>query len=693
MKTPGTRLLALFSALTLAGLLGVGSSPAMADPIDHSVGASLISLTRDSAAEVAPGDAVAFTWTTQDVSPTSVTIEITDSLGLTRNLNWYPSESPVMSGSATSTVSAQWAGGTYSVSLVVVRWENGILRYKPDGSVERFPSTLTVVPADLGLASSGFSVAPVAGSPDPSVAASLVSLDRASSSTPAAGSTISFQWSVEDTPAESVSVELLDPLGQSRLVTWRKSAAAALSGTAQATTDNTWPSGKYEIHNVFVRWPSGTLRYNANGSVQKSPTTLSVEPSDFDLSVEGFTLGAGGSDPNLSVGASLVSVVRNSSSTVRDGSEVSYSWSTQGTAANIVTIELTGPLGMTRYLNWVSPNAASSGTITGTVNASTWPLGKYAVTRYTVRWPNGILTYRANGTTHQYPSTVQHTLPSTLKFVGFEVALPGTLTSTPQPTIAGDALIGSTLTATPGQWQPAPVAISYQWLRGDTPIAGAVWSTYKLTSSDGGSPISVAVTGSKTGYTSVVQTSAPTAPVSGGTLTASFPTLSGMPAVGETLTVVPGAWGPDPVTLSYQWNRDGVAVVGATSTTYLLTEDDGGRRITATVTGTKPGYTDRSRTTSNSGVVLRRLTATPTPTISGTGVVGGTLVGNGSGWAPATVTLAYQWNRNDTPIAGATAANYTVVAADSGTSLTLTVTGTKPGYVSETRTSAPIAVG
>ena len=76
------------------------------------------------------------------------------------------------------------------------------------------------------------------------------------------------------------------------------------------------------------------------------------------------------------------------------------------------------------------------------------------------------------------------------------------------PTITGTAKVGQTLTAVPGTWSPAPVALSYQWKRGGTAISGATSATYKTVSADAGKAITVTVTGTKAGYTTLSKTSA-----------------------------------------------------------------------------------------------------------------------------------------------------------------------------------------
>lgn len=83
-------------------------------------------------------------------------------------------------------------------------------------------------------------------------------------------------------------------------------------------------------------------------------------------------------------------------------------------------------------------------------------------------------------------------------------------TGTPTPAITGNTAVGQTISAAPGTWTPAPSAIDYQWLRGGSPIAGAIGSSYSPQVADAGSTITVRVTARRDGYLSASRQSAPT---------------------------------------------------------------------------------------------------------------------------------------------------------------------------------------
>lgn len=164
-------------------------------------------------------------------------------------------------------------------------------------------------------------------------------------------------------------------------------------------------------------------------------------------------------------------------------------------------------------------------------------------------------------------------------------------TSAPTPTVTGTAKIGSTLTATVGTWAPAPDSLAIQWLRGGVAIPGATKATYKVAAADAGLKLTVQVTGSKAGYNAQVRPSAATKAVPYlGKTKAATPKISGTAKVGKTLKAKAGTWKPKGYKFTYQWFRSGVAISGATKTSYKLTAADKGKKLTVKVTGKNPGY-------------------------------------------------------------------------------------------------------
>lgn len=272
------------------------------------------------------------------------------------------------------------------------------------------------------------------------------------------------------------------------------------------------------------------------------------------------------------------------------------------------------------------------------------------------------------------------------------------VTSSKAPSISGTPTFDQTLTANDGTWGPGSVTMTRRWLRDGVPIPGATASSYRLTADEVGKTVSVEVTGAKSGLTSLTRTSSATAPVAALTLTATaVPTITGpeTPVAGSVLTVKDGTWGPDPVTLTHQWLRDGTAIKNASGSTHTVTAGDHGTTITVRTTGTRPGYATEAKT--SAGIAVRRptlptVTSSAAPSISGTPVVGGTLTAGDGSWAEDSVTTVRAWLRNGVAIAGATGTTYVPTTDDVGSRISLRVTGTKSGFDPSTTTSAPTDV-
>lgn len=89
--------------------------------------------------------------------------------------------------------------------------------------------------------------------------------------------------------------------------------------------------------------------------------------------------------------------------------------------------------------------------------------------------------------------------------------LPGTLVAR-TPTISGRPKVGKRLTALPGAWT-AGTTFAYRWLANGRSVRGATGPTFRSTRAQKGKRMSVRVTGSKPGYTTVTRPSAQTGKV------------------------------------------------------------------------------------------------------------------------------------------------------------------------------------
>ena len=159
------------------------------------------------------------------------------------------------------------------------------------------------------------------------------------------------------------------------------------------------------------------------------------------------------------------------------------------------------------------------------------------------------------------------------------------------PGITGSAQVGSKLTASPGSYTEAGVALSYQWLRSGRSISGATGSSYVLTASDYDQVISVQVVASKPGLTSAVATSAATSKVKLGTITATrTPVVKGTARVGHKLTAGKAGFSVSGVAVATRWLRNGKPIAGATKSTYRLKWKDHKQKVSVRVTATKTGY-------------------------------------------------------------------------------------------------------
>src|ERR1700728_137484 len=222
--------------------------------------------------------------------------------------------------------------------------------------------------------------------------------------------------------------------------------------------------------------------------------------------------------------------------------------------------------------------------------------------------------------------------------------------------------------------------LSYQWQKNTAPIVGATSANYTTpptTTNDNGSQFTVVVSNSAGPTTSKVALLTVTP--------FSHPSITSQPAsqtvsVGQTATFSVVACGTAP--LSYQWQKNGGTIVGATSASYTTpptTAGDNGSQFDVVVSSSGVGVTSSSALLTVTS--LPSITTQPANQIVNVGQTA-TFVVVASGTAP----LSYQWSKNGGTVTGATSASYTTpatTAVDNGSQFQVMVSSPS-GSVSST---------
>lgn len=228
--------------------------------------------------------------------------------------------------------------------------------------------------------------------------------------------------------------------------------------------------------------------------------------------------------------------------------------------------------------------------------------------------------------------------------------------------------------------------LSYQWRKNGTSISGAtssIYTTPATTVSDDGAQFSALVSNNLGSVTS--------SPVLLHVSRRIAPSITTQPAsqtvtTGQTATFSVVAAGTAP--LNYQWNKNGTAISGATSSSFTTpptTISDNGAQFTALVNNTAGRVTSIAATlTVNAVAVPPSITTQP---VSQTVTAGQTA--SFSITATGTSPLTYQWGKNGAAISGATSASYTTpltVTTDNGAQFTVVVSNSAGSVTSSAAT-------
>ncbi len=253
-------------------------------------------------------------------------------------------------------------------------------------------------------------------------------------------------------------------------------------------------------------------------------------------------------------------------------------------------------------------------------------------------------------------------------------------------------IVGATLTSTSGNWSaiPAVSSISYKWQKSNdsgtnwVDIPSATAATYLVTATDIGFTLRSSVTVSNTNgsTTSVSASTGVTAPI----YNIAAPVVRGLLVVGQVLDASDGVWSsPYSINLSYSWRRDNVAISGAISPSYTLTESDIGASISVVVTATT--LLGSLAVISGQRGAVTIVGNTVLPVVTGSLRVGGTLAVSTGTWIGSPASNTYQWQSsvNGTDwdsISGATNATYVIQAAQAGLYMRAQVFGNKTSSAS-----------
>ncbi|HLX31351.1 MAG TPA: hypothetical protein VKR79_01155 [Gaiellaceae bacterium] len=182
----------------------------------------------------------------------------------------------------------------------------------------------------------------------------------------------------------------------------------------------------------------------------------------------------------------------------------------------------------------------------------------------------------------------------------------------------------------------------------------------------------------------------------------SSPIVSGVAAVGKTLTTTNGGWSNSPTGYTYQWQQctsSGTGCVnigGATGATYQLAAGDAGHEIRSEVSAQNAGGTSAYSPSAPTPVVVPVPNNTAPPVVSGVAATGKTLSTTQGTWNTP-VSYGYQWLRCSSSgtgcsaIPGATASSYQTTSADAGHELEARVAATNAAATT-TATSATTSV-
>ncbi|HKR05852.1 MAG TPA: T9SS type A sorting domain-containing protein [Bacteroidia bacterium] len=265
------------------------------------------------------------------------------------------------------------------------------------------------------------------------------------------------------------------------------------------------------------------------------------------------------------------------------------------------------------------------------------------------------------GTTYLLLFDANSNAGNTIKNMRLDCVQPCTATITPSSNITICQGMTATLQANTG------AGITYQWYHNGSLVAGATMSSYAASAPGG--------------WYSVVE-STPC-----GTVTSDYRYVYVSSAVGASvtyntaLTFCPNGYvqlnaTPNYYTTTYQWQRNGANIAGATQISYQAT-DSGTYRVQASAAGCVAGNSNNFTVNKATSVTGFYIASSPSGICAGQNILL-SLKNNQSLYPDNNPTpgYTYQWKNNGVDITGATSTTYNVTAAGSYTCLVTATCGT-----------------
>jgi hypothetical protein len=399
---------------------------------------------------------------------------------------------------------------------------------------------------------------------------------------------------------------------------WKKNGTAISGATsASYTTPATTASDNNAAFTVTVTNSVSSATSTAATLTVNVPPTISTQPASKTVTV--------GQTAAFSV-------------TAAGTGTLTYQWKKNGTAisgataATYTTPAITGADNGAQFTvtvtDVVSSATSSAATLTvdapptisaqpssQTVNAgqaATFSVSAAGTATLTYQWKKGGTAISgATAASYTTPATAasdsgaQFTVTVTNSF-GNATSNAATLTVNVPPTISAQPAsktVAVGQTATFSVTATGTGTLTYQWKKNGTAISGATSASYTTpatVASDNGATFTVTITGASGNVTSNAATLTVNAP----------PSISAQPAsksvlAGQTATFSVTAAGT--ATLTYQWNKGGTAISGATAASYTTpatTTADNGAQFTVTITNGSGNITSNSATLTVSAATL-----------------------------------------------------------------------------------------